>query len=377
MRSGSDRSQGDFKCRPCRSRTAAPARKQTMLLTLQNGLGNEEIPGRALRPGTRAGRALFHLFEPRFANGDRALRLRPYCDRRARTQPRRTDPTPSLRNSRRAGSNAASPMTSPSNTGANWFGIFRLMDCRSSPAESTLPPDSERTRPCTARPSRSCTEVIEGANKCGHPLKSGDVLEQIKRTESMGAYKPSTLLDWEAGKPLEIEAIWGEPLRRAAAAGARTPRLEIVHALLKHLDAGSDPSEDALPRVLDGSRGPSPSERNKVEGRQGLSKDTPRSAESRFAICSAPRSDRPPRPEGSSSGKAFANSFPRLPSTVSGPSCADAQRFLVLLVSDRPHVDITSKISQSARPDRRLDVRATEKSFRQRRDRATECPRFR
>lgn len=80
-------------------------------------------------------------------------------------------------------------------------------------------------------------EVIDAANKCGHPLESAAAFEQIKRTENMSAYKPSTLLDWEAGKPLEIEAIWGEPLRRAAAAGANTPRLEIVYALLKALDA--------------------------------------------------------------------------------------------------------------------------------------------
>ncbi len=79
-------------------------------------------------------------------------------------------------------------------------------------------------------------EVISAANKCGHALPSDAAAEQIRRTEAMGAYKPSTLLDWEAGRPLEVEAIWGEPLRRAAAAGAQTPRLEIVYALLKSLD---------------------------------------------------------------------------------------------------------------------------------------------
>ena len=79
-------------------------------------------------------------------------------------------------------------------------------------------------------------EVIFAANKCGYPLPDAAALEQIKRTETMGAYKPSTLLDWEAGRPLEIEAIWGEPLRRATAAGAPAPRLEIVYALLKALD---------------------------------------------------------------------------------------------------------------------------------------------
>ncbi len=79
-------------------------------------------------------------------------------------------------------------------------------------------------------------EVIDAANKCGHTLERTAAREQIKRTEDMGRYKPSTLLDWKAGKPLDIEAIWGEPLRRAAAAGANTPRLELVYALLKHLD---------------------------------------------------------------------------------------------------------------------------------------------
>ena len=55
----------------------------------------------------------------------------------------------------------------------------------------------------------------------------------MKRTETIGPYKPSTLLDWEAGRPLEIDPIWGEPLRRATAAGANLPRLEIVYTLLK------------------------------------------------------------------------------------------------------------------------------------------------
>jgi 2-dehydropantoate 2-reductase len=80
-------------------------------------------------------------------------------------------------------------------------------------------------------------EVVEAANRCGHALGPADIAEQVSRTRSMGSYKPSTLLDWEAGKALEVEAIWGEPLRRATVAGAKTPRLEIVYSLLKALDA--------------------------------------------------------------------------------------------------------------------------------------------
>jgi 2-dehydropantoate 2-reductase len=69
----------------------------------------------------------------------------------------------------------------------------------------------------------------------------GDVaVEHMKRTETMGAYKPSTLLDFEAGRALEVEAIWGEPLRRAHTRGTAMPRLEQLYALLKSLNAGRE-----------------------------------------------------------------------------------------------------------------------------------------
>ena len=79
-------------------------------------------------------------------------------------------------------------------------------------------------------------EVIAAANKCGFPLEDSAVQEQMKRTATMGHYKPSTLLDFEAGKELELEPIWGEPLRRALAAGARVPRLQLLYSLLRSVD---------------------------------------------------------------------------------------------------------------------------------------------
>lgn len=85
-------------------------------------------------------------------------------------------------------------------------------------------------------------EVIVAANKCGFPLPATAAFEQVKRTESMGAYKPSTLIDFQAGRPLEIEPIWGEPLRRAAVAGALTPRLQELYEKLKAIDS-KRPSE--------------------------------------------------------------------------------------------------------------------------------------
>jgi 2-dehydropantoate 2-reductase len=79
-------------------------------------------------------------------------------------------------------------------------------------------------------------EVIIAANKCGHALPRDAWRKHIERSEEMGPYKPSTLVDWEAGRPLEIEPIWGEPSRRAVAAGGQMPRTETIYALLKQLD---------------------------------------------------------------------------------------------------------------------------------------------
>jgi 2-dehydropantoate 2-reductase len=83
-------------------------------------------------------------------------------------------------------------------------------------------------------------EVIAAANACGYALPAAVVAEQIKRTEAMGAYRPSTLVDFEAGRPLEIEPIWGEPLRRAMNAGARTPRWQELYASLKEIAVSQD-----------------------------------------------------------------------------------------------------------------------------------------
>ncbi len=79
-------------------------------------------------------------------------------------------------------------------------------------------------------------ETIAIANACGHRIPTALALDQIKRTESMGDFRPSTLVDYQAGRPLEIEPIWGEPLRLGQAAGLRLPRLKALYDSLVALD---------------------------------------------------------------------------------------------------------------------------------------------
>ncbi|CAB4244537.1 2-dehydropantoate 2-reductase [Methylacidimicrobium sp. AP8] len=78
-------------------------------------------------------------------------------------------------------------------------------------------------------------EVADIAEKRGLPFPQDWIERMMAETARMGPYRPSTLLDFLAGRPIEVEAIWGEPLRRGAAVGARTPRLQTLYALLRSL----------------------------------------------------------------------------------------------------------------------------------------------
>lgn len=76
-------------------------------------------------------------------------------------------------------------------------------------------------------------EVQAAALAHGFAIPEDFVVNQVERTRPMGPYKPSTMLDYLAGKPLELEPIWGEPMRRAQAKGVPVPRLEALYARLR------------------------------------------------------------------------------------------------------------------------------------------------
>jgi 2-dehydropantoate 2-reductase len=79
-------------------------------------------------------------------------------------------------------------------------------------------------------------EVQAGAAAQGFLIPDRFLELQIERTLPMGEYRPSSLIDFQRGHALEVESIWGEPMRRAEAAGVPVPRLRLLHALLTALD---------------------------------------------------------------------------------------------------------------------------------------------
>jgi 2-dehydropantoate 2-reductase len=80
-------------------------------------------------------------------------------------------------------------------------------------------------------------EIITAARAKGLRIEYAVADEQIEKTRIMTAYKPSTLLDFERGLPLEMESLFLEPLRQAQATGAESPRLARLCAVLSALEA--------------------------------------------------------------------------------------------------------------------------------------------
>jgi 2-dehydropantoate 2-reductase len=81
-------------------------------------------------------------------------------------------------------------------------------------------------------------EVISAARALGYDVPDSLADKQIERTRTMGAYKASTLLDFEKGLPLELESLFLEPLRQAKQVGPAVPRLEALCRILQQLNPG-------------------------------------------------------------------------------------------------------------------------------------------
>src|ERR1051325_623732 len=81
-------------------------------------------------------------------------------------------------------------------------------------------------------------EVVSAARALGYDVADSLADKQIERTRTMGPYKASTLLDFEKGLPLEMESLFLEPLRQAKKSGAAVPRLEGLCRVLRELNPG-------------------------------------------------------------------------------------------------------------------------------------------
>jgi 2-dehydropantoate 2-reductase len=76
-------------------------------------------------------------------------------------------------------------------------------------------------------------EVQAAAVARGHGFEDAHIKRQFVVTVGMGPYRPSSLIDFVDGRDVEVEGIWGEPLRRGLAAGVMMPETEKLVAEIK------------------------------------------------------------------------------------------------------------------------------------------------
>lgn len=213
--------------------------KGTAILTLQNGLGNEELLADAFGGERILGGIAFlcsNRGEPGTVHhlGQGAVRLGewigPLSDRGERIAAlfcRAGIPCQAVSDLRRARWEKLV-----------WNIPFNGLCTLTGKDVTTLlahPPSRELVRGLMA-------EVIAGAN--AQPLDSpidaeAFISRMVALSEPMTGYRPSMMIDRAEERPLELDAIYTLPLRRAAEKGVEMARVRMLHTLL---DLGEVPS---------------------------------------------------------------------------------------------------------------------------------------
>lgn len=93
-------------------------------------------------------------------------------------------------------------------------------------------------------------EIVAIAQAAGSPLPPDIVDINISSTYKMPPYKTSMLLDFEAGRPMETEAILGNAVRCGRRLGVPIPHLESVYALLKLRELKRDRDKESAVQIM-------------------------------------------------------------------------------------------------------------------------------
>ncbi|MBO3463082.1 putative 2-dehydropantoate 2-reductase [Aetokthonos hydrillicola Thurmond2011] len=80
-------------------------------------------------------------------------------------------------------------------------------------------------------------EVLAGAKSCNCSIVDSFVETMLNYTDKMKPYRTSMKIDYDERRPMEVEAIFGNPLRMAQAAGTHLPQISCLYHQLKFLDA--------------------------------------------------------------------------------------------------------------------------------------------
>lgn len=79
-------------------------------------------------------------------------------------------------------------------------------------------------------------EVKLGASTCDRKIEARFIEQMLQLTFTMKPYRTSMKIDYDEGKPLEIEAIFGNPLKMATRNRVNLTRIEMLYQQLKFLN---------------------------------------------------------------------------------------------------------------------------------------------
>ena len=80
-------------------------------------------------------------------------------------------------------------------------------------------------------------DVQTGAAAYGRTIPDSFADLMVELTDKMTPYATSMMLDFRAGREMEVEAIYGNPLRLAANRGVKLPYIEMAYRQLSHVNA--------------------------------------------------------------------------------------------------------------------------------------------
>jgi 2-dehydropantoate 2-reductase len=206
---------------------------ETTILTLQNGLGNEELLASAFAAEQIVGGVAFlccnrgepgtvhHLDQGRIRIAEFAQGL-----------------TTRLEALAKAFNQAGIPCTvGPDLTRLRWEKLVWNIPFNGLCALTGLPTDRLLACPETRQLiTEMMQEVIAAANRqeLSEAIDAASIIEpMLQMTEGMGAYRPSMMIDRQQGSPLELAAIYASPLQHASRTATPMPRVAMLHALLQ------------------------------------------------------------------------------------------------------------------------------------------------
>jgi 2-dehydropantoate 2-reductase len=78
-------------------------------------------------------------------------------------------------------------------------------------------------------------EIIDAANQLGFPVIKTLADKMIRNTQSMKDYRPSTVIDFELGRPMEFDSMFRLPLEKAQTTTVKIPTWERLCSILSQL----------------------------------------------------------------------------------------------------------------------------------------------